>query len=370
MRGTHENQATMLSLVSPEQRVPQDHPLRRIKLMADQELKRLSPVFDKMYSSTGRPSIPPEQILKSMLLIALYSVRSERQFCEQLDYNLLFRWFLNMDIIEDSFDPTVFTKNRERLVNHDVGRLFFDAVVRQARGAGLMSDDHFTVDGTLIDAWASLKSFRPKDEDPSNRPTDGDGGNPTVDFRGEKRSNETHRSTTDPESRLMRKSLGKEAKLSYGAHALMENRHGLLVDLKVTSATRASEWQAAEQMLKRQTRRGVQPKTLGGDKGYDTRDFVAMLRRRKITPHVAANIKRKGGSAIDGRTTRHAGYTLSQRIRKRVEEIFGWMKTMGGFRRTRFKGRDRTQLAAWFVASAYNLLRMAKLIPKEALGGT
>jgi transposase len=370
MRGTPENQGTMLSLVSPEQRVPHAHPLRRIKLMADQELQRLSVVFDKMYSSTGRPSIPPEQILKSMLLIALYSVRSERQFCEQLDYNLLFRWFLDMNVIEESFDATVFTKNRERLMRHDVGRLFFDAVVRQARGIGLMSDDHFTVDGTLIDAWASLKSFRPKDEDPSDRPTDGDPGNPTVDFHGEKRRNETHRSTTDPESRLMRKSLGQRAKLSYGAHALMENRHGLLADIQVTPATRASEWEAAEQMLKRQARRGVKPKTLGADKGYDTRDFVAMLRRRKMTPHVAANIKRKGGSAIDGRTTRHATYAVSQRIRKRVEEIFGWMKSTGGFRRTRFKGRDRTQLAAWFMGTAYNLLRMAKLIPKEALGYT
>lgn len=365
MRGTHEKQATMLSLISPEQRVPGDHPLRRIKEMADKELLRLSPVFNKMYSTTGRPSIPPERVLKSMLLIALYSVRSERQFCEQLGYNLLFRWFLDMNIIEESFDATVFTKNRERLMEHEVGRLFFDAVVKQARSAGLMSDDHFTVDGTLIDAWASLKSFRHNDEAPTNRPSDGDSGNPTVDFHGEKRTNETHCSTTDPESLLMRKAKGKEAKLSYGAHALMENRHGLLVDLKVTAANRATEWEAAEDMLKRQARKGIKPKTLGGDKGYDTRGFVKTLRGRKITPHVAANTKRKGGSAIDGRTTRHAGYTVSQRIRKRVEEIFGWMKTTGGFRKTRFKGRNKTQLAAWFVGTAYNLLRMAKLMPQE-----
>ena len=370
MRGTHERQATMLSLVTPEQRVPMEHPLRRIKVMADKELKRLSPVFDRMYSTTGRPSIPPERILKSMLLIALYSIRSERQFCEQLDYNLLFRWFLDMNMVEDSFDPTVFTKNRERLMDHDVGRIFFDAVVGQARGAALMSDDHFTVDGTLIDAWASLKSFRPRDEDPTDRPSDGDPGNPTVDFHGEKRKNETHYSTTDPESRLMRKGKGKEAKLSYGAHALMENRNGLLVDISITAATGTSEREAAEKMLKRQASKRVKPRTLGGDKGYDTRGFVSMLRKRKIIPHVAQNAGRKGGSAIDGRTTRHKSYITSQRIRKRVEEIFGWMKTTGGFRKTRFKGRDRTQLQSWFVGSAYNLLRMAKLMPECVAGYT
>lgn len=365
MRGISDSQMTMLSLVSPEQRVPQDHPIRKIKAMADRELAGLSGVFDKMYGATGRPSIPPERVLKSLLLIALYSVRSERQFCEQLDYNLLFRWFLDMNVIEDSFDHSVFSKNRERLMNHEVGRLFFDAVVRQAQG--LMSEDHFTVDGTLIEAWASLKSFRPKGEDPKDRPTDGDAGNPSVDFHGEKRKNDTHRSTTDPESLLMRKGPGKESKLSFGAHALMENRHGFLIDLLVTPATGTSEREAAEAMLKRQARKRVKPKTLGGDKGYDTHDFVAKLRSRKITPHMAANEERKGGSALDGRTTRHATYQVSQRIRKRVEEIFGWMKTIGGLRKTRFKGRDRTQLAAWFVGAAYNLLRMAKLIPQEGV---
>jgi len=360
----------MLTLITPEQRVPRDHPLRRIKVMADRELKRLSPIFDGMYSRTGRPSIPPERILKSMLLIALYSVRSERQFCEQLDYNLLFRWFLDMDVVEESFDPTVFTKNRTRIMEHDVGRIFFDAVVRQARGGGLMSDDHFTVDGTLIDAWASLKSFRPRDEDPTDRPSSGDRGNPTVDFHGEKRRNETHCSTTDPESRLMRKGKGKEARLSYGAHALMENRNGLLVDIMVTPATGTSEREAAQNMLRRQARKRIKPKTLGGDRGYDTTGFVSMLRKRKIIPHVARNTGRKGGSAIDGRTTRHGSYAASQRIRKRVEEIFGWMKTVGGFRKTRFKGRDRTQLQAWLVGAAYNLLRMAKLMPGCTAGCT
>lgn len=335
MRGTPEKQAMMLSLISPEQRVPKDHPIRRIKVMADQELKKLSPVFNQMYSRTGRPSIPPETLLKSILLIALFSVRSERQFCEQLGYNLLFRWFLDMDMVEESFDATVFTKNRERLMEHEVGRLFFDAVVRQARSAGLMSDDHFTVDGALIEAWASLKSFRPKGEGPVDRSSDGDPGNPTVDFHGEKRSNQTHESRTDPESRLMRKGKGKEAKLCYGAHALMENRNGLLVDIQVTKATGTAEEEAAEEMLKRQARKGVKPKTLGGDKGYDNRGFVDILRRGKITPHVAANTERKGGSAIDGRTTRHVGYRISQRIRKKIEEIYGWVKTVGGFRKTR-----------------------------------
>jgi transposase len=365
MRGISEKQSIMLTLISPEGRVPKDHPLRPIKRMAEEELQRLSRVFDQMYSSVGRPSIPPERVLKSLLLIALYSVRSERQFCEQLDYNLLFRWFLDMNMVEESFDPTVFTKNRERLLSHGVGRLFFDAIVRKAREARLMSDDHFTVDGTLIEAWASLKSFRPKGEDKTERPTDGDCGNPTVDFHGEKRSNKTHESTTDPESRLMRKGRGKEAKLCYGAHVLMENRNGLLVDFQVTKATGTAEEEAAEAMLKRQARKGIRPKTLGGDKGYDTRDFVATLRRRQITPHVAANTERRGGSAVDGRTTRHRGYEISQRIRKKVEEIFGWMKLIGGFRRTRVKGEIRTQLTGWFVAAAYNLLRMAKLLPSE-----
>jgi transposase len=364
MRGIPERQLTMLSLVSPEQRIPQDHPIRKIKALADQELARMNAVFNQMYATTGRPSIPPETVLKSLLLIALYSIRSERQFCEQLDYNLLFRWFLDMNLIEASFDHSVFSKNRERLMEHAVGRLFFDAVVGQARSLGLMSEEHFTVDGTLIEAWASTKSFRPKGEEPGDRPTGGNRNNPEVDFHGEKRKNETHASTTDPESRLMRKGRGKEARLCYGTHALMENRNGLLVDLHVTPATGTSEREAARSMLKRQARKRIWPKTLGGDKGYDTHDFVAMLRGRKITPHVAANTERRSGSAVDGRTTRHTTYQVSQRVRKRVEEIFGWMKTVGGFRKTRFKGRDRTQMAAWFVGAAYNLLRMARLMPQ------
>ena len=363
MRGKSELQPMMITYVNLEKRIPGEHPLRKIKGMADQELQRLSSLFDEMYSHTGRPSIPPERMLKALLLIALYSVRSERQFCEQLDYNLLYRWFLDMELIDESFDPTVFTKNRQRLLAHEVGRRFFDSIVRRARVAGLMSDEHFTVDGTLIEAWASLKSFRPKGEDPSDRPTDGDPSNPTVNFRGEKRRNETHESKTDPESRLLRKAFGKEAKLSFGAHALMENRNGLLVDFSVTCATGTTECEVAEAMLRRQARKGVKPRTLGGDKAYDRRKFVSFLRSRKITPHIAQGLERWGGSAIDGRTTRHHGYAVSQCIRKKVEEIFGWMKVIGGFRKTRYKGVHRTHLAGWFVGAAYNLLRMAKLAP-------
>jgi len=361
MRGIQDKQTSMWAVITIEDRIPSSHPLRGVKELADQRLVALSRVFNRMYSPVGRPSIAPERILKSLLLIALYSVRSERQFCEQLGYNLLFRWFLDMEIEEESFDATVFSKNRERLMEHEVGRLFFDAVVNQARQANLLSDDHFSVDGTLIEAWASLKSFRPKGEDRSGDHDQGDRGNRWVDFHGEKRSNETHESTTDPESLLAKKGPGKEAKLCYGAHALMENRNGLLVDLKITQATGTAEREAAEEMIKRQRRKGVRFQSLGADKNYDTHGFVDFLRRRKIVPHVAANTKRKGGSAIDGRTTRHQSYTISQRIRKRIEEIFGWTKTVGGFRKTRYRGADRTQMAAWWVGAAYNLLRMAKV---------
>jgi transposase len=368
MRGENNSQSGMFSYFSPEQRVPAQHPLRKIKDHADAALKELSPVFNKMYSNMGRPSIPPERLLKSQLLIALYSVRSETQFCEMVDYNILFRWFLDMNLEEPAFDPTTFTKNRDRILEHQIAVKFFDRVVNIARKEGLLSDDHFTVDGTLIEACASLKSFRPKDEDPSDRPTtDDDPGNPTVNFRGEKRTNEMYASTTDPEALLMKKSAGKEAKLSFGAHALMENRNGLLLDIAITAATGTAEREAAEQMLIRQARKRVKPKTLGADKGYDTNDFVQTIRDRKITPHVAANTERRGGSAIDGRTTRHAGYTISQRLRKRVEEIFGWCKTIGGFRRTRYKGKDRIQLHALLVGTAYNLLRIANIQRRAAV---
>jgi len=361
MRGANTKQSSMLMLMSPEARVPADHPLRAIRKLADAVLTELSPVLSAMYSETGRPSIPPERLLKASLLMALYTVRSERQFCEQLDYNLLFRWFMDMDMVEQSFVPTVFTKNRERLLAHDVAGEFFRAVVAQARSAKLMSSDHFTVDGTLIEAWASMKSFKKKGSDEKHDgPPPDDRGNPTVNFHGEKRGNASHESTTEPEAKLARKGSGKEAKLSYSAHALMENRNGLLVDLHVAGVLDQTERQAALHMIDRSVP-GSRRITVAADKGYDTRGFVAGCRERRVTPHVARNTKRTGGSAIDHRTTRHAGYRVSQRIRKKVEEIFGWCKTVGGFRRTRYKGRDRTQLAAWLVGTAYNLLRIAKL---------
>ena len=368
MRGRKDSQATMLAFVDLEARVAPDHPLRTIKGLADEALERLSPDFDRMYAAVGRPSIPPERVLKSSLLIALYTVRSERAFCEQLDYNLLFRWFLDMNLMEPSFDPAVFTKNRKRLLEHRAGQSLFDEVVMGADRHGLLSDEHFTVDGTLIEAAASLKSFKPRDGDPP-RTSDGDGGNPSVDFHGERRSNATHQSTTDPESRLLRKGKGKEAKLVFIAHALMENRNGMLTDFQVSSATGKAERDAVPVLLDEVRERGFHPKTMGGDKNYDTRECVAAMRKRGITPHVAQNTSGRS-SAIDGRTTRHAGYALSQRARKRVEEIFGWMKTVGGFRRSRYRGLDRTSLAGYLVATAYNLVRMAKLLidqQKEAL---
>jgi transposase len=361
MRGKDSKQSSMLCLMSPDGMVPERHPVRRIKKMADECLARMSSTFDAMYAATGRPSIPPERLLKASLLMALYTVRSERQFCEQLGYNLLFRWFLDMDMVEPTFDATTFTKNRERLLAHDVAGDFFRAVVEQARRAHLMSSEHFTVDGTLIEAWASLKSFKKKDAKDEGGPPD-DPGNPTVNFHGEKRSNETHASTTDPEAKLARKGRGKEAKLSYSAHALMENRNGLLVDFRVAEANGYAERAVALAMLD-DHKAAHGPATVGADKGYDTRDFVAECRAMNVVPHVAQLINEYRGSAIDARTTRHPGYGVSQRIRKRVEEIFGWAKTVGGFRRTRYRGQQRTQLAAYVVAAAYNLVRIARLAP-------
>lgn len=364
MRGENTKQSSMLMLMSPETRVPATHPLRAIKKLADAALVQLSAVFDEMYASGGRPSIPPERLLKSMLLIALYTVRSERQFCEQLDYNLLFRWFLDMSMEEPSFDATVFTKNRDRLVVSDAAGEFFRAVITQARAAGLVSREHFSVDGTLIDAWASLKSFKKKDASNKNEPPPDDPGNPNVDFHGEKRSNETHESTTDPDARLARKGLGKEAKLSYSAHALIENRNGLLVDVQMDTADGRAEWRNALEMLDELP--GNDRVTVGGDKGYDTRDFVAGCRDRNVTPHVAQNAQPRRRSAIDARTTHHAGYAISQRVRKRIEEVFGWMKTVGNFRKTRFHGFGANQIAAYMVGSAYNLLRVARLLAATA----
>jgi len=361
MRGRRQTQTTMLAFVDLEERVPRNHPLRAIKQFADRALAELSPVFNAMYAAGGRPSIPPERLLKASLLIALYSVRSERAFCEELDYQLLFRWFLDMGLMEPSFDPTVFTKNRQRLLKHNVAQQFFDAVVRQAAGLGLLSDEYFTVDGTLIEAAASLKSFRPKDKPPSDEPPPDDPGNPTVNFRGERRSNATHQSTTDPEARLAKKGKGKEAHLAFTGHALMENRNGMLVDFQLSQATGTAKRDAVPDLIEQARERGFHPRTLGADKGYDTKDCVANLRTRKVTPHVTQNTSGRR-SAIDGRTTHHVGYAISQCIRKRVEEIFGWMKTVGGFRRTRYRGLERAQLAGYLVATAYNLVRMVRLV--------
>jgi transposase len=363
MRGEDKKQSSMLVLMSPEAMVPTDHPIRAIKKLADEVLARLSPTFDAMYASVGRPSIPPERLLKAHLLMALYTVRSERQLCEQIAYNLLFRWFLDMDMVEPSFDATVFTKNRDRLLEHDVAGEFFRVVVEHARADRLMSSDHFTVDGTLIEACASLKSFKKKDTSKKQPPDDP--GNPSVDFHGEKRSNETHASTTDPEAKLARKGTGKEAKLCFSAHALMENRNGLLVDLRVAEAYGRAERDTALFMLA-DCKSNMNPITVAGDKGYDTRDFVVDCRAINVVPHVAQNRHERRRSAIDRRTTRHPGYDISQRIRKRVEEIFGWCKTIGGFRRTRYRGQRRTQMAAYLVGAAYNLLRISRLVAVAA----
>ena len=361
MRGRRDPQVTMLALVDMEERVTKDHPLRTIKAVADEPLERLSGEFDRMYSEVGRASVPPERLLKASLLISLYSVRSERAFCEELEYNLLFRWFLDMNLMERSFDPTVFTKNRKRLLEHRTAQALFDEVVWEAARRGLLSDERFSVDGTLIEAQASIKSFRRRED--QEGPPDDDSGNPWVDFSGERLRNETHGSRTDPEARLMRKGKGREARLAFMGHALMENGNGLLVDFVVSRATGTAERDAVPVMLDDARQRGFHPKTLGGDKGYDTRECVRAMRNRGVTPHVAQRTR----SAIDGRTTRHRGYRMSQKIRKWVEEIFGWMLTVGGFRRTRYRGVERTGLAGYFVATAYNLVRMANLLsPQEA----
>ena len=362
MRGEVDPQSSMFHYFSVESRIPADHPLRPVKKLADAALSAISAELDGLYAKTGRPSIPPERLLKAQLLIAFYSVRSDRQFCEQLDYNLLFRWFLDLDLESGGLDQSNFSRLRERLVETDIARRFFDEVVRLARKDKLLSSDHFTVDGTLIEAWASFKSFKRKDDDEPPKPGDGTG---MVDFKGEKRSNATHQSTTDPEAKLMRKGNGQPAKLSYGGHALMENRSGLCVDLLITDATLA-EHQAARQLLTRARRRRIRPKTLGADKGYHVKDFVKHLREHNIRPHIARIDGRKT-PGLDGRTTCTEGYKVSQRKRKRIEEIFGWLKTVGGMRKTRFIGEARTQIAAYLSAAAYNLLRIAKL---QAAGST
>jgi len=363
MRGEQRRQRSMLLVINLEERIPKEHPLRRIKLLADTALKGLSATFDQMYSALGRPSIPPERLLKASLLMALYTIRSERMFCEQLTYNLLFRWFLDLELDQASFEHSSFTTNRDRLLEHEIAGEFFRGIVAQAQALGLLSNEHFTVDGTLIEAWASLKSFKRKGQKPGAKPDDP--GNPTVNFHGEHRSNATHRSTTDPEALLARKGKGKEAKLCYSANALVENRNSLLIDFQIEPADGLAERRAALAMADERLA-GRRRITLGGDKGYDTRDFVGNCRALNITPHVAQNDARRGGSALDERTTRHPGYAVSQWIRKRIEEAFGWMKTVGGLRKTRYRGRERVQMHAYLVGAAYNLLRIARLVPAPA----
>lgn len=356
MRGHVDPQGPLFSYFSVEGRIPADHPLRAVKTHADGALTTMNASFDRMYAECGRPSIAPERLLKATLLIALYSVRSDRLFCEMLDYNMLFRWFLGMGLEEASFDHSTFSKNRSRLIEHDIAKDFFACVVEQAKTARLLSDEHFTVDGTLIESWASFKSFKRKDGKPPKSGSDGTG---MVDFRGEKRSNKTHESSTDPQAKLMRKGNGQPAKLSFGAHVLMENRNGLLVDVAITDATTA-EPKAAAFLADRRRRARQRMSTLGADKGYCTKAFVAKLRQRQVAPHIA-RIEGRHTPGLDARTTRHEGYGVSQRKRKRIEEIFGWMKTVGGLRKTRFIGIAKTQLAAYMVGAAYNLLRMVRL---------
>jgi transposase len=357
MRSKDIQKTAMWSYVSPEERVPADHPLRAIRGMVNAALRDLSPEFNKIYSAFGRPSIPPERLLRALLLQVLYTVRSERMLMEQLDYNMLFRWFVGLNMDDATWDVTVFTKNRERFLDGEIAEKFFAAVLDQAREANLLSDEHFTVDGTLVEAWASHKSFKPKDGG-GTPPADGS-KNPDVDFKGRKRTNDTHASTTDPDARLYKKSTGSEAKLGYLGHVMTENRNGLIVDAALTLATGTAEREAALEMIGGlPTGSGI---TLGADKGYDTADFVAALRSMGVTPHVAQNDTNRR-SAIDGRTTRHEGYGVSQRKRKRVEEVFGWGKVVGTIRKVKVRGLDRVGGLFTFAAAAYNLVRMRTLL--------
>jgi len=361
MRGENRDQHRVFSYVSPEERVPTNHPLRVIRKMVSVALDNMSEAFQGMYSRIGRPSIPPEKLLRALLLQAFYSIRSERLLMEELDYNMLFRWFVGLSIDDEVWDHSTFSKNRDRLIGSEVATQFFCQIRDQAREKGLLSDEHFTVDGTLIEAWASQKSFQPKEQEPRDP---GEGGrNVEVDFRGRPRSNQTHESKSDPDARLLKKSTGGEAKLSYMGHVLMENRNGLVVDSRLTIGSGTAERETACAML--DALGGTKRITVGTDRAYDVADFVEELREIRVTPHVAC---KREGSAIDGRTIRHAGYDVSQRVRKRVEEIFGWMKTVGEQRKTRFRGVRRVGWAFTLTAAAYNLVRMAKLTAASATG--
>jgi transposase len=359
MRGTQEKQQPLFSYVSQEDRIPSDHPLRKIRRMVEPILTDMSPIFERLYAAVGRPSIPPEQLLLALLLQTLYTIRSERLLMEELNYNLLFRWFVGLSMDDAVWDHSVFSKNRDRLLEGDIASEFMARVLDLARERKLLSDEHFTVDGTLIEAWAGHKSFKKKDAPPSSSTPDGPRSNPTVDFHGEKRSNDTHQSTTDPEARLMRKGSGKEAKLSFMGHLLMDNRHGLAVDTCYTLATGMAEREAALTMSKDIRTRKANRLTFGADKGYDIPDFVQKLRALEVTPHVAQKVK---GTAIDNRTTRHAGYEISQWKRKLVEQIFGWLKVIGLMRKTRHKGLERGGWMFTFATAVYNLVRIKNLV--------
>jgi len=347
----------LFSYVDLEWRVPTDHPLRAIRVMVNAALAELDAEFTAMYAPIGRSSIPPEKLLRSSLLQAFYTIRSERQLMERLNFDLLFRWFVGLGIDDEVWDHSVFSKNRDRLLEAEISAKFLAAILTQPEVKRLLSDDHFSVDGTLVQAWASLKSFKAKNDD--EQPPPADGRNEGVDFRGEKRSNRTHASTTDPDAMLYRKGPGMEARLCFIGHALMENRNGLFVDARLTKVSGHAERLAALDMIEPHADR-PNAITLGGDKGFDAADFVMELREINVTPHIAQNTTRR--SAIDRRATRHSGYEISQRIRKRVEEGFGWMKTIGGIGRMKYRGRERVAWTFTLAAAAYNLIRMPKLM--------
>jgi transposase len=359
MRGADEQSGSMFSYVSLEQRVPPDHPLRTIRRITDRALERLSPRFGTLYINFGRPSIPPEQLLRALLLQVLYTIRSERQLMEQLNYNLLFRWFVGLGMDDAVWSPTTFSKNRDRLLDGEIAAAFFEAIRLHADTERLLSHEHFTVDGTLLEAWASHKSFKRRDA-PTDPPDAG--GNPAVNFRGERRTNATHQSTTDPDARLYKKGVGRPAQLAYGGHVLMENRSGLIVAARVTPADGFGERDAALLMAQAQPGGRI---TLAMDKGYDYPAFVAELRRMAVTPHVAQNTTQRR-SALDRRTTRHSGYAISQRKRKLVEQVFGWMKTVGGLRKLRHRGGLLVTWIFTFTAAAYNIVRLRRLLAATA----
>ena len=364
MRGIEVKQEIMFSYLSQEDRIPENHPTRKLREMIDPLLKKMSPTFNQMYADVGRPSIPPEYLLRASLLQVLYSIRSERLLMEQLNYNLLFRWFVGLSMDDAVWDHSVFSKNRDRLLEADIATAFLKNVVGLAEEHDLLSEEHFSVDGTLIEAWAGHKSFVKKDSPESEKP--GNGKNPTVDFHGEERTNETHQSTTDPEALLYKKGKGKESKLSFMGHVIMENRHGLVVSTSYTQATGTAEREAAEKMIKKRKGKRACRWTLGGDKNYDTKDFTETLRILNVTPHPAQNTKRRGGSAIDERTTRHSGYEVSQLKRKLIETIFGWAKTIGPMRKIKFKGVARGGWMFTFTNAVYNLIRIRNIIGAAA----